>query len=152
MDRLTAHSEPESHARSYGFTWWMEAIYLLTAAVMLFAAFFLVVRIRDASFSAQIWHWIEAAALGLSGLYFAFSAFISCILIDDYSVNVRGLFFVSSLPRQSIQWYSTGRSQWIARTILYADAPEAKKLIIVHCYRFDREWDIWIDSLKRLPS
>jgi hypothetical protein len=130
----------------------MRAMYLLVAGVCLLAAFYLAARGRLPSTAETIWHWVEALALSLSAVYFAASAFYSCILIDNYSVIVRGLFLSSSLPRDSIHWCSLGQSQWMACTIFYTDEPEAKKLIVVHCYRFDEEWARWIASLKRLPS
>jgi hypothetical protein len=149
---VTESPQPENAGRSYSFTWWMRAMYLLVSAVCLPAAFFLVTRTGNAGTAEAVWHWIEAVALTLSVIYFAASAFCSCVLFDDDSVLVRGLFIASCLPRRSVHWCSPGHSQWMACTILYTDAPEAKKLIIVHCYRFDDEWARWIASLKRLPS
>ena len=152
MDRVTEDPPPESTARSYSFTWWMQAIYLILATITFSAAVFLVTRTGTASPAERSWHWVEAIALSLTGIYFAASAFISCILFDEYSVIVRGLFLSSSLPRGSIQWFSLAKSRWMTCTVLYSDESEMKKLIIVHCYRFDDEWLRWIASIKRLPS
>jgi hypothetical protein len=152
MDRLTESSQPENVAHFYGFTWWMKAIYLAAAAITVISAILLIAHGSGPGSAERIWHWIEAFACALSGVYFAVSAFCSSVLMDDYSVNVRGVFFTSSLPRQSIQWCSRASTQWIPCTILYLDAPETKKLTVVHCYRFDDEWERWIASLKRLPS
>jgi hypothetical protein len=152
MDRLNENPEAENQGHFYGFTWWMKSIYLSAAALTLVAALLLAEHASDLTTGERIWRWVEVFALAATGLYFAASAFWSCVLIDDYSVNVRGLFFTSSLPRKSIQWYSLAQAQWIPCTILYPDAPETKKLIVVHCYRFDDEWEQWIAGLKRLPS
>ena len=152
MDRLTGSPQPENRAHFYGFTWWMKAIYLAASTITIITAVLLVGRATDAVLAERIWRWVEALALALSGAYFAASAFCSCVLMDDYSVNVRGVFFTSSLPRRSIRWYSRTRVQWIPCTIFYPDAPETKKLVVVHCYQFDEEWASWIASLKLLPS
>jgi len=151
MDRLSESPQPGNGARSYGLTWWMKAIYLVAAGLMIFAAVFMAAHTASVGGEERAWRWVEAAALGLSGIYFAASAFCSSVLIDDYSVNVRGVFFTSSLPRPAIHWFSVTRSQGMARTVLYPDAPETKKLIIAHCFAFDEEWHRWIASLKRLP-
>lgn len=152
MDRLTESPQPENRAHFYGFAGWMKATYLAAAAITVTVAILLIAHSGFAARAEQVWRWIEALALAVSGVYFAASAFCSSVLIDDYSVNVRGVFFTSSLPRKSIQWYSRGQTQWLPCTILYPDAPETKRLIIVHCYRFDDEWARWIRSLKQLPS
>ena len=152
MDRLTESPQSENVAHAYGFTWWMRAIYLTAAAFTLLTAVFLITHAASTGLEERIWHWLESAALALSGIYFAASAFCSCVLIDDYSVNVRGVFVTSSLFRHTIHWYSSGKTQWMPCTILYPDEPETKKLIIVHCFRFDEEWRRWIASLNRLPS
>jgi hypothetical protein len=152
MDRVTAEPAPENDARCYRFTWWMRAIYLLVAAVCLLAATYLIARVSNTGAAEAVLHWIEAVALALSAVYFAAGAFISCVLFDEDSVLVRGVFIASSLPKTAIHWCSPGKSQWLARTVLYTDEPETKKLIIVHCYRFDEEWARWIAGLKRLPS
>ncbi len=152
MDRLAETPQSENVAHAYGFTWWMKAAYLAVAASTICAAIILVARSSQAGLEAEIWHWIEAAALALSGIYFAASAFCSCVFFDNYSVNVRGVFFTSSLLRHTIHWYSSAKTQWMPCTILYPDEPETKKLVIVHCFNFDEEWDRWIATLNRLPS
>jgi hypothetical protein len=156
MDHLTAglagDPEPANVAHAYGLAWWMKTLYLTAAALMLLAAVFLIARPTAIGLEERIWHWIEAAALSLSGIYFAASAFCSCVLIDNYSVNVRGLFLTSSLPRHTIHWFALKKGQWVDCTILYPDAPETKKLIIANCFAFDEEWRQWIASLNQLPS
>jgi len=152
MDPLIGSQKTENVAHSYGFTWWMKAVYLLAAGLTVCAALFLAARSTGANPEEKIWHWIEAAALALSGIYFAAAAFCSCVFFDNYSVNVRGVFVTSSLPRHTIHWFSYAKNQWMNCTILYPDAPETKKLIIVHCFSFDEDWHRWIASLKQLPS
>ncbi len=152
MDGLTESPQQENVAHAYGFTWWMKTIYLTAAALTILAAVYIIAHATTAGAPEKIWSWIEAAALALSGIYFAASAFVSCVLFDDYSVNVRGVFITSSLLRHTIHWYSAAKTQWIPCTILYPDEPETKKLMIVHCFDFDEEWHRWIASLNRLPS
>lgn len=152
MDRVGEGERVENAAHAYGFTWWMKAIYLTVAGLTIFAAVFLLTHMKGEGTEEKVWHWIEAAALALSGVYFAAGSFCSCVLIDDYSVNVRGVFVTSSLPRQTIHWFSLATTQGMGCTILYPDAPETKKLIVMHCYGFDEEWHRWVASLKRLPS
>lgn len=151
-DGLAESAQQENVAHAYGFTWWMKAIYLIAAALTILAAVYIVVHATTAARPEKLWRWIEAVTLALSGIYFAASAFVSCVLFDDYSVNVRGVFVTSSLLRHTIHWYSAVKTQWIPRTILYPDEPETKKLIVVHCFDFDEVWHRWIASLNRLPS
>lgn len=152
MDRLTESSQTENVAHAYGFTWWMKALYLSAAALTLAASIFLIARTTAPGMGERVWHWIEGAALALSGLYFAACAFCSCVLIDNYSVNVRGVFVTSSLPRHSVHWYSVSSVHWMKCTILYPDEPETTKLIVVHCFNFDEQWHRWIATLNRLPQ
>jgi hypothetical protein len=152
MDRLTETPQSENVAHAYGFTWWMKAAYLAVATPMILSAVYLIARTSGPGLEVRIWHWAEAAALALSGIYFAASAFTSCVFFDNYSVNVRGVFVTSSLLRHTIHWYSPAVTRWLPCTILYPDEPETNKLVIVHCFNFDEEWNRWIASLNRLPS
>jgi hypothetical protein len=138
MDRSSFAS---SERKVYRFNWFYQWYHFIMGAVFIGAAVafhhFLILSIGAALFSG----------------FMISRPLVTVVIVDQYSVTLKGMFSEHSLQRSSItavETVSTGKGPLL---ILRGNIDEKESLTIgVNLFAFDQAWDDWLSTYRDLSD
>jgi len=93
---------------------------------------------------------VLSVVLALFGAFMVSRLIFTKVIVNQYSVVLKGMFSEGSLQRSSItaiERKHTGRSNFL---ILWGNLDEKENLTIADVFAFDKAWDDWLSTFRDL--
>jgi hypothetical protein len=103
--------------------------------------------------AALCYHFVVlSVVLALFGAFMLSRLLLTKVIVDQYSVVLKGMFSEGSLQRSSItaiERKHTGKSNFL---ILWGNLDAKENLTIADVFAFDKAWDDWLSTFRDLSD